>query len=220
MSARIASSCSAWMVATMSRMPPGAVRSSAASSAPSPTTGEPRSAGGVGVEDLVVEADEARGRRVMEVPAADDAHRLDRRRPVEGLGDRRAPVDDQRRVVVVGHRDPTDVEGVVGRSRSCRSRRPKHERRVADVELGQAAAGVGLGGVPLEAGLVGAAPRDVGVALRDPLGRPAHRRRDGRRRRRCDAAPPPAPGRFRGRTRSPPRPPQGRSTDESPASGN
>ena len=47
------------------------------------------------------------------------------------------------------------------------------ERGVADVERGQAAAGVGLGGLALEPGLVGAALLDR-VALRDALRRPPH----------------------------------------------
>ena len=47
------------------------------------------------------------------------------------------------------------------------------ERGVADVERGQAAPGVGLGRLPLEPGLQGAALLDR-VALRDALRRPPH----------------------------------------------
>ena len=120
----------------------------------------------------------------LEVATAGDAHRLDRGGPVEGLGDRGAPVDDERREVVVGDRDAPDVERLdgLGGARTRRSvvgRRQQVEaaeaqRRVADVEAGQAAAGVGLGGLALEPGLVGAAPGDLGVPLGHPLGRPTH----------------------------------------------
>src|SRR5207245_10442535 len=48
------------------------------------------------------------------------------------------------------------------------------EGRVADVEGGQAPAGVGLGGVTLEAGLVRPAPLDLGVAFGHPLRGAAH----------------------------------------------
>ena len=41
-------------------------------------------------------------------------------------------------------------------------------------KLGQPPSGVGLGGFALEPRLVGAAARDVGVALGHPLRRPAH----------------------------------------------
>ena len=108
-SARIASSCSAWMVATMSRMRPVRSWSSAASSAPSPTTVKPdaSAASASNTSSSMPMQAPAVG---LEVAAAGDAHRLDRGRPVEGLGDRRAPVDDQRREVVVGDRDAADVE--------------------------------------------------------------------------------------------------------------
>ncbi len=85
MSARIASSCSAWMVATMSRMRPVRSLSSAASSAPSPTTVKPDACGGIGVEHLVVEGEQA-ATVGLEVATAGDAHRLDRGGAVERLG--------------------------------------------------------------------------------------------------------------------------------------
>ena len=170
----------------------------------------------------------------LEVAAAGDAHRLDRGGAVEGLGHRGAPVDDERREVVVGDRDAADVERAVGVGRDRRLgagtqvEAAEAQRRVADVEAGQAAAGVGLGRLPLEAGLVGAAPGDLGVALGHPLGRPAH-----------DVEPGVGGvevallglqfgvgalgvgfGR-RGRRRRPPGPvPRGRSTDDAPDSGN
>ena len=50
----------------------------------------------------------------------------------------------------------------------------EHERRVTDVEIGEAALGHVPGDVALEAGLVGSAGADVGVGLPDPLGRGSH----------------------------------------------
>ena len=183
MSARIASSCSAWMVATMSRMRPVRSWSSAASSAPSPTTVKP-DASAASASNTSSSMPEETPTVGLEVAAAGDAHRLDRGGPVEGLGDRGAPVDDQRREVVVGDRDAADVEGLasagrrrpvgLGRRRRQEVEAAEAQRRVADVEAGQAAAGVGLGRLALEAGLVGAAPGDLRVPLGDPLGRPAH----------------------------------------------
>ena len=51
---------------------------------------------------------------------------------------------------------------------------PEHEGRLADLERGEAALGVSDGDVTLEAGLVGAAPPDLRVALGDPPCCPAH----------------------------------------------
>ena len=116
----------------------------------------------------------------LEVAAAGDAHRLDRGGPVEGLGDRRAPVDDERREVVVGDRDAADVEAArrVGLGGSDvggqQVEAPEAERACRRCRGGEPAAGVGLGRLALEPGLVGAAPGDLGVALGHPLGRPAH----------------------------------------------
>ena len=121
MSARIASSCSAWIVATMSPMRPVRLRSSAASSAPSPATGSPLVLDRVLVEHLVVEADDLAALAGDEVAAAHDRHRLDRGGPVEGLGDRRAPVDDERRVAPRPR--PRGARRTSGR-RVSRSRRP------------------------------------------------------------------------------------------------
>ena len=181
-SARIASSCSAWMVATMSRIRPVRSWSSAANSAPSPTTVKPGLGGGLGVEHLVVEAEES-PTLGLEVPAPGDAHGLHRGGAVEGLGHRGPPVDDQWREVVVGDRDAADVV----RRRLAALPRPEVEppeaqRRLADVEAGQAAPGVRLGRLALEPGLVRAAPGDVGVSLRDLLGGPTHHLEPGVRR--------------------------------------
>ena len=63
---------------------------------------------GVEVEDLVVEADDlpAVG---QQVPAADDALGVGGGGPVEGLGGRRPPVDQQRLVVGLREAEPADV---------------------------------------------------------------------------------------------------------------
>ena len=96
----------AWMVATMSRMRAPRVRVSAAISAPSPTT--TRSVGRLGDHQVVLDADDV-GALAAQHPAAEHAHRLDRGGAVERRGGRRAPVDDQRLVVVVAHAEPADV---------------------------------------------------------------------------------------------------------------
>ena len=127
--------------------------------------------GRVAVEHLVVERGDLASVAGDEVAAAHDAHRRDRRRPVERLGDRRPPVDHQRRVVGVLHREPPDVIRVA----VLEIEPAEAERRLADVEVGEAALGDVVGDVALEPGLVRAARPDVGVRLPHPPGRPAHR---------------------------------------------
>ena len=134
-----------------------------------------RLVGCVAVEDLVVEADDhaplpGTGE---EVAPAHDVHRLDRGRAVEGLGDRCAPVDDDRVALLVGDGDAPDVVGA-GRLAVAvpvaQVEPPEAERQVADVERGEAPAREVLGHVPLETGLVGAAPPHLGVAPGHPPG--------------------------------------------------
>ena len=67
-----------------------------------------------------------------EVPTEDEALRVASGRPVEGLGDRRAPVDDQRLVVGVVDGDTSDMEdlgrgpvGTVGRAVPVGGRRQR-----------------------------------------------------------------------------------------------
>ena len=55
----------------------------------------------------------------------------------------------------------------------------EHQRRVADVEVGEPALGDVPGDVALEAGLVGAAGPHVGVGGAHPLGRGSHRLQPG-----------------------------------------
>ena len=142
--------------------------------------GEPGRLDRVGVEHLVVEADDLAPVLREQVAAAQDAHRLERGRPVERLGDRGAPVDDQRGAVLVVDREPADVElRVVDPVDAAEA-----ERRVADVQRGEAPVGGLDRDVPFEPGLVGAALAHVAVGRRDPLGRLAHRVQDGHRPRR------------------------------------
>jgi hypothetical protein len=86
-----------------------------------------------------------------EVPAAHETHRLATRCPVEGLGDRSTPVDDDGIGVAIGHRQAPDVEclGVAiswVRSVACTAGNgeigigvavdaPEHKRSIADVEM-------------------------------------------------------------------------------------
>ena len=159
----------------MSPMRPVRLRSSAASSAPSPAIGQPGLVDGLLVEHLVVEADELAALAGDEVAAPDDVHRLDRGGPVERLGHRRPPVDHQRRVLLVLHGDPADVPA----RPVLHVEAAEHERRIADVEVGEPALGDVPGDVALEAGLVRAAGPDVGVGGPHPLGRGSHRLQPG-----------------------------------------
>ena len=68
-----------------------------------------------------------------EVTPAEEAHRLPPGGPVEGLGDRCPPVDDHRVGMLVGDREPADVEaldrvGAPRRSGRC-ARRPARRPR-------------------------------------------------------------------------------------------
>ena len=133
--------------------------------------------GGGRVEDLVVDADQLPPLG-LEVPAPDDAHGLDAGGAVERLGDRGAPVDDQRRLIGLGDGDPPDVEAVVDGTlpvgAGLQVDASEGQGRVPDVQGREPPAGVGGGGVTLEPGLVGAPPLHLGIALGDPAGGLAH----------------------------------------------
>ena len=122
------------------------------------------------VEDLVVEAGDLPALLGDQVAAADDPHRRDGRGPVERLRNRRPPVDDQRRVLVVLDREPPDVPG----GTVVEVETAEHERGVADVEVGQAALGDVPGDVALQAGLVGPARAHVGIGGPHSLGGGPH----------------------------------------------
>ena len=124
-------SCSAWIVATMSRISPVRARSSSASSGSGmPPCDAAQHAVGV-VEDLVEEVGELVA--VMQEPAAAlQAERVGTRRPVERRRHRRPPVDDDR----VARRRPR--RGGARRtsvSPASSSMRPKQSASPPDVEL-------------------------------------------------------------------------------------
>ena len=70
-----------------------------------------------------------------EVAAARQPHRRAAGGPVEGLGDRRPPVDDDRLLVLVGHGEAADVEGVAAASplSAVAVDAPEHEAGVAEL---------------------------------------------------------------------------------------
>ena len=71
--------------------------------------------GRLGHHEVVLDADDRRALAPQD-PAPDDAHRVDRGRPVERGGRGRAPVDDERLVLVVADAEPADVADLaVGR---------------------------------------------------------------------------------------------------------
>ena len=130
-----------------------------------------------------------------EVAAAGQAHRLAAGGPVERLGDRRPPVDDHRLLVLVGHREAADVEGLAARRRA-RGRCGRTQRGVAQLQLGEPVGDRVPDDLALEAGLLGAAPADLDHAL-EPGRRRCAPPRGSRRRGRC------RPARPRGRDGSP-----------------
>ena len=96
------------------------------------------------------------------MPAAGEAHRRSAGGPVEGLGDRRPPVDDDRLLALVGHGEAADVEdlphvAVAGGPVDA----PEAEAGVAELELAQPGDDRVPDDVALEAGLLGAAPADL-----------------------------------------------------------
>ena len=104
-SLRTISSCSGWIVETMSRI--GPVRGRSISAARSEPAGEPRLLGLAQV--LVLEGGEATAVDAEPAPQH-DVHRLERRGPVERGRDRGAPVDDDGVARLVGDVPSADVE--------------------------------------------------------------------------------------------------------------
>ncbi len=111
------------------------------------------------VEHLVFDA-EQRAASHREVTPAGETHRRASRRPVERLGDRRSPVDNDGFLSLVGDRQAADVEGLAGRPVDA----AEHQGSVADLEVGQTAPDGLLDHVSLVAGLVRAAAADLGEA--------------------------------------------------------
>ena len=127
------SSCSPWMVATMSVRRPVRAVSRAVNSAPWPVTSRSpvvvgHAEAGEGVaEELVLDRQQLAASG-GEVTAAGEAHGLAAGGPVEGLGDRGPPVDDDGLLLGVADRDAADVEGLGSSpgASGARSMRPKH----------------------------------------------------------------------------------------------
>ena len=120
-------------------------------------------------------------------PAAQHAHRLDRGGAVERRRGRRAPVDDQRLVLVVAHTEPADVAhlalgGAVAADVVLEVEPAEHQALVLRLEGGAAPVGAEHQRIALEqpgdllvadvAGAVGpAAGQALGLDQRDPGGR-------------------------------------------------
>ena len=111
------------------------------------------------VEHLVLDA-EQRAASDREVTPAGEAHRSVSRRPVERLGDRRSPVDDDRFLSLVGDRQAADVEGLARRTVDA----AEDQGGIADLEVSQPTPDGLLDHVALVAGLMGAAAADFGEA--------------------------------------------------------
>ena len=131
--------------------------------------------GGAGLgEVLVLDADH-RAAPDGQVPAAGQPLGVEAGGPVEGLGDRGAPVDHQRLVVLPRHRQPADVERLEPPVPLGPPVDPAEAQRlVADVELGQAGQAGPDHDVALGAGLEGAAPPEVQDRLEHPVRLAAH----------------------------------------------
>ena len=140
----------------------------------------------LGIEELVLEV-----QHLLpfgeEVAAADQAHGVGAGGPVEGLGDRRPPVDDQRLLVLVGDGQPADVERLGVPRRRHWAARPstrlavdaaEHQRFPPDLELLEPGQAVAHPDVPLGHRLEGAASLPEGV-LQPGRGRGAHGRQPG-----------------------------------------
>ena len=174
----MASSCSAWIVATMSPIRPAAVAFERGQQRAFAGDGQARLVDRLLVEDLVVEA-ARRSRPLREkVAAADDVHRLHGRGPVEWPRNRRPPIHDEGCVCLVLDPDAADVPA---RDRSSMSRRP-NMAAVADVQVGEPALGDVPGDVALEDAPGARRPHDVGIGLPHPLGGGSHRLQLGIRR--------------------------------------
>jgi hypothetical protein len=100
------------------------------------------------VEDLVVDGDHAAA-LTQQVAAEHEALGLAGRRPVEGLGGGRSPVDEQGLEALVGQADAPDVVAVAGLEVDA----PEAQRSAADVVAGQRALQQVDLGVALEQGL-------------------------------------------------------------------
>ena len=123
-------------------------------------------------EQLVLDAEQLAALH-GEVAAPDQAHRLAAGGPVERLGDRGPPVDHDRVAVLVGHREPADVEALdrIRAPSALAVDAAEDERGVAEIELGQPVDERFVEDVALVAGLEGAADADAGLGQATELPR-------------------------------------------------
>ena len=117
-------------------------------------------------EQLVLDVEELAAPH-GEVAAPDQAHGVAAGGPVERLGHRRPPVDDDRLALLVGHGDAPDVErldalGAGAAGGASRSMRPKTRAASCSSSWVSRLHDRLLDDVALVAGLVGAAPADLG----------------------------------------------------------
>ena len=144
--ARIARSCSAWMVATIECIDRSRARESCAISAPSPTIGRsvPASASSSSSSTPTTV-----GPGAAQHPAPDDVLRVGGGGLVEHRGRGRPPVDQQRVVVVVAQADPADVARV-GVELGAQVEAAEDQPLVGGVELGDPLRGLEDHGVALD----------------------------------------------------------------------
>ena len=84
------------------------------------------------IEDVVVDGDDGPSGE-PDVASTEHPHRVHRRRPIEGLGHRRTPVDEQRIVIVV--EEPDHGRCRTSPRRRCRSGRNTIRARRSSIEL-------------------------------------------------------------------------------------
>ena len=105
-------SCSAWIVATISRIAPDRARTDLRQH----RVGNPgRHIGGIGIVQMLVEVGSQVAVGERETPTERDAQGVDGRRPVERRRDRRPPVDHDRVVLVVFDMASPDVPAIAAR---------------------------------------------------------------------------------------------------------
>ena len=162
-------SCSAWIVATMSDIRPVRDRSSAAMQRAFADDLEALGVGAADVEHLVVEVDHGAAPG-QQVAAPDQTHRVAPRRPVEGLRGGGPPVDDERVADLVEDREAPDLVGLAAGAVDA----PEAQRRTAQLEVLEALIGEGEEALPLDAGLAGRGLAELAVVAHDVDGGPAH----------------------------------------------
>ena len=160
-SSRMISSCSAWIVATMSRMPSPRGAFTAASRAASASRSVPSGPPAPGW--LSTSSVKSTTRRPLRVELTTPTHVLGMRAggDVEGARGRGAPVEQHRLVVLVAQTDPADVGTLAG----VRVEPPEAQPVVRDVQPLDLRRGRAHRDVPVHGRLAGALQRRVVLAL-------------------------------------------------------